>query len=66
MNNFAHTVQNADIPVMYVGVSIYIHVKYVMGHSVKKINLQDINAHIAVSALMFVRCAIKHSVSRAL
>ena len=38
MNNFMHTVQNADIPVIYVGVSVRIHVKYVIGHSVKREN----------------------------
>jgi len=30
MNNFRCTVQNADIPVIYVGVSVYIYVKYVI------------------------------------
>jgi hypothetical protein len=38
MNNFMYTVMNADIPVMYVQVSVYIHVKYVIGHSVKRKN----------------------------
>jgi hypothetical protein len=33
MNIFMYTVLNADIPVIYVGVSVYIHVKYVIGHS---------------------------------
>jgi len=33
MNNFTYTVQNADIPMIYIGVSIYIHVKYVIGDS---------------------------------
>jgi hypothetical protein len=30
MNNFTYTVLNADIPVIYVGVSVYIYVKYVI------------------------------------
>jgi len=32
--NFMHTVQNADIPVINVGVSVYIYVKYVIRHTV--------------------------------
>jgi len=34
MNNFTYTVQNADIPVIYVGVSVNIYVKYVIRHTV--------------------------------
>jgi len=34
MNNFTYTVQNADIPAIRVGVSIYIYVKYVIRHTV--------------------------------
>jgi len=33
MNNFTYTVQNADIPVIYIGVSICIYVKYVIRHT---------------------------------
>jgi hypothetical protein len=29
INNFTYTVQNADIPVIYIGVSVHIYVKYV-------------------------------------
>jgi hypothetical protein len=35
MNIFMCTVLNADIPVIYVGESVSIHVKYVIGHSIK-------------------------------
>ena len=35
MNNFMYTVMNADIPVMYIGVSVHMHVKCVIRHSVK-------------------------------
>jgi len=34
MNNFMYTVLNADIPVIYRGVSVHIHVKCVIGHTV--------------------------------
>jgi len=36
MNNFTYTVLNADIPVVYIGVSIHFPVKYVIRHSVKR------------------------------
>ena len=36
MNDFRYTVLKADIPVIYIGVSVYIHVKCVIGHSVKR------------------------------
>jgi len=36
MNNFTYTVLNADIPVIYIRVSIHIHVKCVISHSVKR------------------------------
>ena len=36
MNNNMYTVLNADIPVIYIGVSVHIHVKCVISHSVKK------------------------------
>jgi hypothetical protein len=35
MNIFMYTVLNADIRVMYIGVGVYIHVKYVIGHSLE-------------------------------
>jgi hypothetical protein len=38
MNSFTYTVQNADFPVIYIGVSVHIHAKYVIGHSVKREN----------------------------
>jgi hypothetical protein len=34
MNNFTYTLQNADIPVIYVGVSVCIYVKYVIRRTV--------------------------------
>jgi len=36
MNNFMYTVMSADIPVIYKGVSVHMHVKCVIGHSVKR------------------------------
>jgi hypothetical protein len=36
MNNFMYTVLNADIPVIYVGLSVGIYVKCVIGHLVKR------------------------------
>jgi len=36
MNNFMYRVMNADIPVMYVGVSIHFCVKCIIGQSVKR------------------------------
>jgi len=36
MNNFTYTVMNADIPVIYVVVSVHIHVNFVIRHSVKR------------------------------
>ena len=35
MNNFTYMVLNADIPVIYIGGSVHIHVKCVIQHSVK-------------------------------
>ena len=34
MNNLMYTVVNADIPVIYIGVSVHMQVKCVMGHTV--------------------------------
>jgi len=36
MNIIMYRVMNADIPVIYMRVNIHIHVKYVIGHSVKR------------------------------
>jgi len=36
MNNFMYTVMNADIPVLYIGVSVHIQVECAVGHSVKR------------------------------
>jgi len=36
MNNFMYTVMSADIPVMYIGVSVHMHVGCVIGYSVKR------------------------------
>jgi len=36
MNNFMYTVMSADIPVMYIEVSVHMHVKFVIGHAVKR------------------------------
>jgi hypothetical protein len=35
MNNFTYAVLNADIPVILIGVSVHMHVKYVIRHSVE-------------------------------
>jgi len=34
MNSFMYTVRNADIPVIYIGVSVYIYVLYVIRFTV--------------------------------
>jgi len=36
VNNLMYTVMGADIPMIYIGVSVHICVKYVIRHSVKK------------------------------
>ena len=37
MNNFMYTVLNADIPVIYIGLSVHILVKCVMRYSVQRV-----------------------------
>jgi hypothetical protein len=37
MNNFTYTVGNADIPVIYAGVSVDIHVECAIRHSVGRV-----------------------------
>jgi acetaldehyde dehydrogenase (acetylating) len=66
MFNFTHTVQNADIPVIYTGVSVYIHVKGVIRYSGIRVVLQDIDACIVASDLMPVKCVERHSMTRAI
>jgi len=44
------------------GVSVHIHVKYVIRLSVKRAVLLFINAYIVVSVLIHVMCVIRHSV----
>jgi len=39
MNKFTYIVQNAVIPVIYVGVGVHIHVKCVIRHSLKRVAL---------------------------
>jgi len=36
MNSYAYVVLNADIPVIYIGVSVHIHVMCVIRHSVNR------------------------------
>jgi hypothetical protein len=36
MNNFIYTVLNAVMPVIYIGMSVDMHVKCVIGHTVIK------------------------------
>jgi len=36
MNNFMHTVLNAEIPVIYIEVNVHIYVKCVVRHSVNR------------------------------
>ena len=62
MKNFMHTVLNAEIPVIYIGMNVHIYVTYVLRHSVNKDILKTINAYIVVSALILVICVIWHSV----
>jgi hypothetical protein len=65
MNNLTYTVPNPGIPLIYVGMSVHIHVKCVIGLSVISATLKDINAYIVVSNLMFVMCVIGHLFNRA-
>jgi len=65
-NIITYTVLNADIPVVYMGVSIRIHVKCKIRHSVKRALWKHINAYIMVSALIVVKYVIKRSVQRAI
>jgi len=64
MNNFMHTVMNADIPVIYRGVSNHIHVKCVIRLSVTGAVLLLINAYIVVIAHIHVRCVMGFSLTR--
>ena len=36
MNNFTYTVLNAEVPVMYIGVSVHVQVKCVVRQLVKR------------------------------
>jgi len=36
MNIIMYTVLNADIPMVYIGLSIHMHVKWVISHSVER------------------------------
>jgi hypothetical protein len=65
MNNSMYTVLNADIPVINVGVSVHVHVKVVIRHSVKRAICQRIKAYIVLSAFMFVMCVMRHSITGA-
>jgi len=64
MNNFMYRVKRADIPVIYIVVSVHMHVKCVIGHSVKRIIYQHINAYIVERALLFVIYVIRHTFTR--
>jgi len=59
-----YTVLNADITVIYTGVSIDIHVKCVIRRSVVRVVLENINACTLMSALTPVKYVINHSVNR--
>jgi len=59
-------VLNVDIPVIYIMVSVHMHVKSVIRPSLKSTDLQDINAYIVVSVLIFVKFVTGHSVIRAI
>jgi hypothetical protein len=63
--NVMYTVLNADIPVIYRGGRVPIHVKSVIDHSVINVVLLHINAYIVVSVHMLVKYVVRHSVSRA-
>ena len=62
MNNFTYTVLDADIPVIYIGVSIHIHVKCVISLSVESAVLQDIDACIMVITHIAAKYVINLSV----
>jgi len=62
MNNCMYLVLNAEIPVIYIGVSVRIYVKCVVRHSVKRAVLQNINAYIMVNAPILVMYVTRHSV----
>ena len=36
MNNLTYMVLNADVAVLYIGVSVHMHVKHVIRHSVNR------------------------------
>jgi hypothetical protein len=65
MNNFVYMVLNADIPVIYTGLVIYIRVKCVTRHSVKRAVLQGTSVLIVVRAFIPVKCVVKHLLNRA-
>jgi hypothetical protein len=66
MNNSMYIVLNADIPVTYIDLSVHIHVKFVIRHSVKREISSLINAYTVASALMFVMFVIRHLVATAI
>jgi hypothetical protein len=66
MNSFTFTVLNADIPVMYIEVSVNIHVKFLIRGSDTKVILSDISKCIVVCTLTLVMCVISVSVRREL
>jgi hypothetical protein len=66
MNNVKYRVLNADVPVIYAGVGVHIHVKCVTTNSVNRAFLQEINAYIVVSSLMYVNYVIRHSIDMAI
>jgi len=35
MNNFMYAVMNADVPLIYIGLTVHFYVKFVIRHSVK-------------------------------
>ena len=58
-----YRVMSADIPVIYRVVSVHMHVNCVIGHSVKRVIYQHINAYIVERALLCVLHVIRHSVN---
>ena len=64
MNNFMYRVKSADIPVIYIVVSVHMQVNCVIGNSVKRVIYQHINAFIVERAGVAVKYVMRHTVKR--
>jgi hypothetical protein len=61
MNINMRTVLNVDIPVMYMGVSVHMCVKCVIGPSLKRAALYHIDTYTVLAAVILVMCVIRPS-----